>query len=60
MDGNKNLTGTIGTENYKVKDCPFHLPKENVKMFSELQKAAKQSPFKDYAKYPNVYIPNDK
>lgn len=29
----------IGTENYKVKDCPFHVPKQNMKFFKAMQDA---------------------
>ena len=39
------ILGKIGDENYKVSDCPFHLPKENVKFFKTLQDAGNQDPF---------------
>ena len=48
-----NILGTIGTENYKMKDCPFYLPKENINIFTSMQKAGAET------KYPNsgnVYI----
>ena len=32
-----NTLGTIGTDNYKMKDCPFHLPKENHAFFTMMQ-----------------------
>lgn len=44
----KNIKGNkpaIGTENYKMKDCPFHLPKENLKSFEMFRKAANQAPY---------------
>ena len=39
------LMGKIGTENYKVSNCPFHLPKENVDFFKKLQDAGNEDPF---------------
>lgn len=40
------LMGKIGTENYKVSNCPFHLPKENVDFFKKLQDAGNEDPFR--------------
>lgn len=37
--------GKIGTENYRVFNCPFHLPKENVKFFRAMQDAGSKDPF---------------
>ena len=39
------LLGKIGTENYRVSDCPVHLPKENVKFFMAMQDAGNKDPF---------------
>lgn len=30
----------IGTQNTTLNNCPFHMPKENVKFFTQMQKAA--------------------
>lgn len=39
------LLGKIGTENYRVSDCPVHLPKENIKFFMAMQNAGNKDPF---------------
>lgn len=39
------LLGKIGTENYKVSNCPVYLPKENVKFFMAMQDAGNKDPF---------------
>ena len=39
------LLGKIGTENYRVSNCPVHLPKENVKFFMAMQNAGNKDPF---------------
>lgn len=26
-----NISGAIGSENFKMKDCPFHLPKKTMR-----------------------------
>ena len=39
------LLGKIGTENYKMSDCPVHLPKENVKFFMAMQEAGNKDQF---------------
>jgi len=39
------LMGKIGTENYRVSDCPVHLPKENIKFFMAMQNAGNKNPF---------------
>lgn len=39
MEKPKEKRPTIGTENYKMKDCPFHLPKENLNSFEMLRRA---------------------
>lgn len=49
------ITGKIG-DNYKVADCPFHLPKENMKFFGDMQTAADQEPYANYSQYGNAYI----
>lgn len=55
MAKNKNVIGVIG-DNYKMKNCPFHLPKENLDFFSKMQDAAQQEPYANYAQYGNAYI----
>ena len=39
------LLGKIGTENYRVSNCPVHLPKENIKFFMAMQDAGNKNPF---------------
>lgn len=39
------LLGKIGTENYRVSNCPVHLPKENIKFFMAMQDAGNKDPF---------------
>ena len=39
------LLGKVGTENYRVSDCPVYLPKENVKFFMAMQNAGNKDPF---------------
>lgn len=39
------ILGKIGTENYRVSDCPVHLPKENVKFFMAMQHAGNKDSF---------------
>ena len=39
------LLGKIGAENYRVSNCPVHLPKENIKFFMAMQDAGNKDPF---------------
>lgn len=39
------IEGKIGTENYRVSNCPVHLPKENIKFFMAMQDAGNKEPF---------------
>ena len=39
------LQGKIGTENYRVSNCPVHLPKENIRFFMAMQDAGNKDPF---------------
>lgn len=39
------IEGKIGTENFKVSNCPVHLPKENLKFFKTMQDAGNKDPF---------------
>lgn len=48
------VTGTIGTMNYTMKDCPFHMPKENLKFFNMMQKASAAGEINTYG---NSYKP---
>lgn len=43
-----NIEGIIGTQNFKMKDCPFHLPKENHKFFTMMQQASNSSQVSTY------------
>ena len=47
------ILGDAGTDNYKMSDCPFHLPKTNLKFFHELQHAANKKPYDNYGTYGN-------
>lgn len=40
MNENKSQSTKVGAENYYVPDCPFYVPKENMKFFKEMQKAS--------------------
>ena len=51
-----NTLGTIGTDNYKMKDCPFHLPKENYAFFTKIQNASYNSAVTTYGN--SYYNPN--
>lgn len=42
----------VGSENYMVKDTPCLIPKENMKMFTNLQKQSQHSSFGDF---PNPF-----
>lgn len=48
MKKTNNITGTIGDMNYTVKDCPFHMPKENMPFFTMMQKACADSEISTY------------
>lgn len=52
------ILGTMGTENYKMSDCPFHLPKENLNFFHTMQGEASKDPFPNYKSYGNAVTPN--
>ncbi len=39
------LLGKVGSENYRVSDCPVYLPKENIKFFMAMQDAGNKGPF---------------
>jgi len=52
---NSNVLGTIG-DNYRMKDCPFHLPKENLAFFTYMQDNAAKEPYANYGQYGNAYI----
>ena len=56
----KDVTGVIGTDNYKMKNCPFHLPKENLKLFTAMQTACEGEPYNNYAQYGNAYVEKKK
>lgn len=37
------VQGTIGSENYMMSDCPFHLPKQNMTSFMMMRNAHDES-----------------
>lgn len=51
------LMGKIGSENYKVSNCPVHLPKENIKFFMAMQDAGNKDPFST-STYANQITPD--
>lgn len=54
---NPNVLGTIGQDNLVMKDCPFHLPKQNLDFFTKMQNAASKEPYEGYEKYGNAFNP---
>lgn len=50
------ILGNMGTENYTMSDCPFSLPKENLKFFHSMQDNAGEEPYHNYKQYGNAYI----
>lgn len=52
------VLGSMGTENYKMSDCPFHLPKSNIKAFHDMQSAASNDPYANMSQYGNAYSPS--
>lgn len=51
------VLGKIGTDNYRVSNCPFHLPKENIKFFKAMQDAGNKNPFSNDV-YANQLTPD--
>lgn len=49
---NGNILGTIG-DNYIVKDCPVLIPQQNMKTFSEFQKASNTT--NTFGNWPNPF-----
>lgn len=51
--GNRHgIIRQVGSENYMVKDTPCLIPKENIGIFSHMQKQSQQSSFGDF---PNLF-----
>lgn len=48
------VTGQMGTENYTMSNCPFHLPKQNLDFFNYMQGQAK-TPYNNFQQYGNAY-----
>ena len=49
---NKNIIKKIGQDGgYLVNQCPVLIPKENIKIFTDFQKACSKNP---YGKYGNA------
>lgn len=46
----------IGTDNYKVPDCPFHVPKQNMSFFKTMQQAVSSN---THMNYDGTYPPKD-
>lgn len=44
--------GEIGTQNYKVADCPFYVPKENLKMMNTLRSTYDSTVKTNFDSYP--------
>ena len=51
--GKSKILGNMG-DNYIMSDCPFALPKENLKMFQSMQDAGSKDPYNNYKQYGNV------
>jgi len=49
------ILGKAGDDNFRVEDCPVHLPKENMKFFQYMRKEANTEPFTNYKQYGNAY-----
>ena len=55
--GNKNVIRKIGSEGgYLVNQCPVLIPKENMKMFTAMQKACSGNPYGKYGNALNVKL----
>lgn len=50
---NKNILAKVGDDGgYMINQCPVLIPKENLKFFTDMQKACEKNP---YANYGNAY-----
>lgn len=43
MKTKKDNLEAVGTENLKVPDCPFYVPKQNIKFFKAMQDVANKN-----------------
>jgi len=50
------IKGMMGTDNYIMSDCPFHLPKENLNFFHYMQDEASKDAFDNFTQYGNAYV----
>ena len=54
---NKNIIKKIGSEgNYLINQCPVLIPKENIKIFTQFQKACSKNPYGKYGNALNVKL----
>ena len=55
--GNKNVIRKIGDDGgYLVNQCPVLIPKENMKMFTAMQKSCTRNPYGNYGNALNVKL----
>lgn len=55
--GNRNVIRKVGSEGgYLVNQCPVLIPKENMKMFTTMQKACTGNPYGKYGNALNVKL----
>lgn len=55
--GNRNVIRKVGSEGgYLVNQCPVLIPKENMKMFTAMQKACTGNPYGKYGNALNVKL----
>lgn len=52
--GKSKILGSIG-DNLIMSDCPFALPKENLKFFRGMQTACDKEPYNDFKQYGNAF-----
>lgn len=54
---NRNVIRKVGSEGgYLVNQCPVLIPKENMKMFTAMQKACTGNPYGKYGNALNVKL----
>ena len=55
--GKSKIIGNMGSDNFIMSDCPFAVPKENVKFFQSMQNAGTKEPYSNFSSSGNAYIP---
>lgn len=50
------ILGQSGSENFIMSDCPFQLPKENLKIFHSMQDNASEEPYTNFKQYANACV----